>query len=160
MNNPVDPTTKSQPEDPQSRDLGSRFSLALQCSLVMFGCAGGYGGYIAYTKSNSDRLPWGVLIGIPAIAGMLFVLLSELIRSLFAPRKLIFPLPLTLPTVYLSLVYLTATMLTSTGNSLIAPFEQIRIARFWSTPSVLCLVAFSQVVCLSAMAMLKKGPVD
>ena len=126
----------------------------------MFGCAGGYGGYFAYSNSKASHLPWGVLIGIPAIAAMLFVLVSELFRGLFAPRKLTFPLPITLPIVYLSLVFMTATLLTSTGNSLIAPFEQIRIAKFWSTPSVLCLVAFSQIVCLSAMAMLKNGPVD
>ena len=157
----VDPNRKTiLSETNDEKDLSLQVKLSVQCAAVMFGCSAGYAGYFAWRAPRGMAIPLAVLVGIPFLAVFLFILLAQMCRDLLAPRALVFPLTITLPIVFNALVFIAAVLLSTTGNSLIAPFEQIRIAEFWMSPGVLSLVTFSQIVCLSALAALKKGPVD
>jgi len=161
MINPVDPITqKIPPELSGKRSSRERVVLSFQCGLTMYACAAGYGGYFAWLHPKHTNLPLGVLLGIPAVAAVAFIASAEIFPNLLAPRRLVFPLPITLPLVFNSFIFLTTILLISTGNSLIAPYEQLADARFWEMPGVLCLLTISQIVCLSALAALKSGPVD
>jgi hypothetical protein len=161
MTNQVDPISKKTPHEKHGkRESRQRFSLSLSCGLTMFACAAGYGGYFAWLNPNHISSPAGVLLGVPAVGAVAFVLAAEVFPNVLAPRRLCFPLTVTLPFVFNAFIFLISILLTNTGNSLIAPYEQLSEARFWQMPGVLCLLTFSQIVCLSALAALKSGPVD
>ncbi len=160
MINPADPTKITPPEGSPNKGSSSRFILSLQCGMVMFACAAGYGGYITWETHSLPNFPFAILYGIPAVATIFFIVAGELIPGLFAPKRLAFPLTLTLPMVFNAFILLAATLITSTGNSLIAPFEQLKVARLWQSPAVLCLVGICQILCLSALASLKSGSVE
>jgi len=146
--------------NPNSQAQGSRFSLACTCGLVMYACAAGYGGYFLYRGSTSPGHYVGIILGLPALATVFFLLTAFNVPGLLAPGRLVFPLNITLPLVYAAFVVLTEMLLTSTGSSLIIPFDRMRVAALWATPEALLLVAFSQCLCLTGLAMLKAEPVD
>jgi len=115
---------------------------------------------MVWHSNPSSKASYGIVLGFPAIATLVFLAVSMIVPGLYAPRRMKFPLNFTLPLVYTSLLILTVILCTSTGNSLILPFEQLKIAKFWLSPAVLALLVFSQVVCLSAMVILKSESVD
>jgi hypothetical protein len=102
----------------------------------------------------------GIILGLPAVATALFLATAIAVPGLLAPKKLVFPLNLTLPLVFASYVVLTVMLLTSTGSSLIVPYDRLRVAMFWASPSVLILVTLSQVLCLTMLSMFKSQPVE
>ena len=141
-------------------EQGNRFSLACTCGLTMYACAAGYGGYFVFRGSSSPTQYLGVILGLPAVATILFLLTAFNIPGLLAPGRIAFPLNLTLPPVFAAYVVLTVMLLTSTGSSLIIPFDRLRVALFWTSPAVLILVTLSQILCLTALTKLKAEPVD
>ncbi|MDR3690541.1 MAG: hypothetical protein P4L46_14280 [Fimbriimonas sp.] len=158
MTHPVDPNNPTtSPDGAVPAQAPKRFAVSLPCGITMFGCAAGYGGYFAWFKGAHGSVPVDILLGVPAIATIAFVLAGEAFPPLLASQRIGFPLTVTLPIVFNSFVFLTAILLTSTGNSLIAPYEQLAVAKFWQMPGVLALVTFTQIVCLSALAILKRG---
>jgi len=152
-----DQTNLTKPEEPL---VGDRFSTACTCGLIMYACAAGYGAYFVIRSTSTPSMYLGVILGLPAVATVLFLLTSFAVPSLLAPRRMAFPLNLTLPFVYAAFVVLTVMLLTSTGSSLIIPFDRLRAAEFWKQPAVLALVTFSQIVCLTALTKLNAEPVD
>jgi len=146
--------------NPKESEKGSRFYLACLCGMTMYACAAGYGGYVVLRSSSTPGMYIGIVLGLPAVATALFLVTSLAVPSLLAPRRLVFPLNVTLPPVFAAFLLLTVMLLTSTGNSLILPYDRLRAAMFWASPSVLVLVTLSQVLCLTVLAMLKSQPVD
>ena len=126
----------------------------------MYGCAAGYGGYFLFRGSTSPAHYLGIILGLPALATVFFLLTAFNVPGLLAPGRVVFPLNITLPLVFAAFVLVTEMLLTSTGSSLIIPFDRMRAAAFWATPEVLGLVTFSQVLCLTALTKLKGEPVD
>jgi len=102
----------------------------------------------------------GVILGIPAFATILFLLTAFRVSGLLAPGRIAYPLNITLPPVFAAYLVLTVLLLTSTGSSLIIPFDRLKAAMFWISPTVLGLVTFSQFLCLTALTKLKAEPVD
>ncbi len=148
----IDPMTTN-------KKITDQFTLACTSGLVMFACAAGYGGYFFLRNFAKPGMYLGVILGLPAIATILFLLTTLLIPGLLAPKRLVFPLTVTLPLVFTALLLLTVMLLTSTGNGLIIPFDRLRVAKFWEMPAVLTLVAMSQIACLTVLAALTK-PVE
>lgn len=138
----------------------NRIHLAVTCALVLYACAAGYGGYFLVRLSASPLHYVGVILGLPALATALFLLTAFNVPGLLAPGRLIYPLNLTLPLVFAAYVVLAEMLLTSTGSSLIIPFEKLRVASFWTSPKVLILVTVSQILCLTALTKLKGESVD
>jgi hypothetical protein len=145
---------------PETSSPGNRLALACTSALVLFACAAGYGGYFVYRGTPTPGHYLGVILGLPALATLLFLVAAFNVPGLLAPGRLVFPLNITLPLVFAAFVVLTEMLLTSTGSSLIIPVDRIRVATFWISPNVLVLVTFSQMVCLTALAKLKAEPVD
>ena len=145
---------------PSERSLGDRFSLACVCAFTMYACAAAYGAFFVYRSSATPGLYLGVILGLPALAAILFIFTAVLVPNLLAPRRLVFPLNLTLPPVYAAYVVLSVMLLTSTGSSLILPYDRIRAALFWTRPGILILVTLSQILCLSVLALFRSQPVD
>jgi hypothetical protein len=145
---------------PSEPPQGNRFTLAFTCAIVMYACAAGYGGYFVLHGSTSPLQYLGVILGLPAFASILFLLTAFNIPGLLAPGRLVFPLNLTLPPVFAAYLVLTKMLLTSTGSSIIIPFEKLRVASFWTKPEVLILVMASQMVCLTALTKLRSESVD
>jgi len=161
MSNPLDPTNQTKRSNESNKPVRfDRFVLACQCGLILYACCAGYGAYMVWHSNPSSKASYGIVLGFPAIATLVFLAVSMIVPGLYAPRRMKFPLNFTLPLVYTSLLILTVILCTSTGNSLILPFEQLKIAKFWLSPAVLALLVFSQVVCLSAMVILKSESVD
>ena len=156
----VDPSRTTNLPKVDDQAYSQIVKLSIQTAAVMFGCSAGYAGYFTWRAPHNVVVPLLILIGIPAIGALLYILTTQAFKDLLAPRKLVFPLTITLPIVFNALVFITSVLLTTTGNSLIAPFEQLRVAEFWMSPGVLCLVTFSQIVCLLALASLSHRPVD
>ena len=150
-------TVQMNPKEPE---ITSRFALASTCGLIMYACAAGYGGYFVLRDSSTPRVYLGVILGLPAVAMAFFLVASLLIPSLLAPRRMAFPLNFTLPPVFAAFTVLSVMLLTSTGNSLIVPYDRVRAAMFWASPFVLLLVTISQVLCLTLLTLLKSKPVD
>ena len=150
-------TVQMNPKEP---GMSSRFALASTCGLVMYACAAGYGGYFVLRDPSTPRVYLGVILGLPAVAMALFLATSLLVPSLLAPQRMVFPLNFTLPPVFAAFTVLSVMLLTSTGNSLIVPYDRVRAAMFWASPYVLLLVTISQVLCLTLLALLNGKPVD
>jgi hypothetical protein len=126
----------------------------------MYACAAGYGGYFVFRGTTTPTHFLAVILGIPALATLLYLLTAINVPGLLAPGKLVYPLNITLPPVFAAYVVLTEMLLTSTGSSLIVPFDRIRVAMFWTSPKVLVIVTLSQVLCLTALTKLNAEPVD
>ena len=146
-----------KPEEPE---VGSSFALASTCGLVMYACSAGYGGYFVLRGSSTPHNYLGIILGIPAVAMAFFMVTTLIVPNLLAPRRVTFPLNLTLPPVFAAFTVLSVMLLTSTGNSLIVPYDRVRAAMFWASPYVLILVTISQVLCLTLLSLLKTKPVD
>ena len=142
----------------KSAELASRLSLACTCGATMYACAAGYGGYMVLRNPGAPKGVLGVILGIPAIATIIFLIASLAIPNLLAPKRISFPLNVTLPPVFGAFTLLTVMLFTSTGNSLVIPYERVNAAMFWANPWVLVLVTLSQILCLTGLAMLKGEP--
>ncbi len=144
----------------KTAELASRLSLACTCGATMYACAAGYGGYVLLRTTSAPKGIWGVILGIPAIATILFLVASLALPNLLAPKRIVFPLNVTLPPVFGALVLLTVMLFTSTGSSLVLPYDRVKAAMFWANPWVLVLVTLSQILCLTGLAMLKGEPAE
>jgi hypothetical protein len=51
-------------------------------------------------------------------------------------------------------------LFTSTGSSLVLPYDRVKAAMFWANPLVLLLVSVSQILCLTALTLLKSEPTE
>ena len=151
---------KTEGMKPSQPAVADRFSLACVSGLTMYACAAGYGAFIVYNSSSRPGVYLGVVLGLPAIAAIMFLITAFSVPSLLAPKRLVYPLNVTLPLVFAAYVVLTGMLLTSTGSSLIIPFDKLRVALFWLSPRVLILVTLSQIACLTALTKLKAEPVD
>ena len=145
---------------PEPSGFAKRMSLASRCALPMYACSAGYGGYVVFKDSSTPGSYLGIILGLPAIAMALMVILTATVPDLLAPQKLVFPLNITLPLVFSSLLLLTVLLLTSTGSSLIIAHDRLRVAMFWANPTVIFLVTLSQILCLTVLALFKAEPVD
>jgi hypothetical protein len=126
----------------------------------MYVCAAAYGAYMVYRNVAVPKQVLGIVLFVPAFASILFLLVAMVFPNLLAPKRLVFPLNVTLPPVYGALVLLTVMLFTSTGNSLVVPYDKLRAATFWANPWVLVLVTLGQILCLTFASLFSKEPAE
>ena len=97
-----------------------------------------------------------MVIGVPATAAVAFLVISMCFPALFAVRALRFPLQLTLPVVFNSLLVLGAAMWLTTPEELISNFDVVRFARLWQQPGELFLVTGTEIVGMVLLGILRR----
>lgn len=109
--------------------------------------------FIWWREGMPGGLAWLRLILDPAMASILFVVSAVLAPGMFAGKRVQFPLPLTLPAVYLGLL-VGVKLLTEGSRTGITKFaDAARLDGYWLHPSFVLLVASLQVLVLAAMAL-------
>jgi hypothetical protein len=129
--------------------MSRRFGVALEFSFLLFLVCAGFAGYFLMNEGRGaavglrhDWIPAVILLGIPSMASLGLVLLAMLVPPLIPGGVYQFPLNLTLPLVYMAVLYVAVFLLLTPGHSLQAPPEALQIAGFWLRPDILlaCLV--------------------
>ncbi len=105
-------------------------------------------------------LAWLRLVLDPAIASILFVVAVALVPDLCAGRRIRFPLPMTLPVVYLGLLVGMKLLTEGSRTGILKFAESARLDGYWLHPSFLILVGGLQasVLAIAAMRASKRKP--
>lgn len=124
---------------------------------LLYICAAGYGLVRTRQMGLSGFLPTSVLISIPTTATALFLVASLLVPSLVVRSRVVFPLNLTLPVVFASMMLVSLVLWTESRTPLFAISEALRPARFWNSPGELLRVALIQAAALTLVAAIARG---
>ncbi len=119
--------------------LQQRWQLSLECVLVLFACSAGPASLLVWLNGAEASGAYWMMIGVPATASAAFVAISLLVPGLFAVGGLRFPLQITLPLTFSSLILLSAAMWTTTPEEIVSSFDVIRFARLWQQPGALLI---------------------
>lgn len=95
-----------------------------------------------------------VALAMPASATLLFGLVGIAVPGLFATKRLRFPLPLTLPLVYATLLVVSVVLWTTQARPLFSVPQALRIAGFWTEGQTLSILVVAQALTLSILAWL------
>ena len=91
----------------------------------------------------------GVSLAVPSAGILLFVLSCVLVPSLVAPRRMEFPLPLTLPAVYCALTIMAFILSTRIGSALVALPQPMQVVTGLARWEVLMEIYFAGLALLS-----------
>lgn len=97
-----------------------------------------------------------VLFALPGVATLMFLLVTYLVPSVLAPRRIAFPLNVTLPVIYCTVLVVCVTLFTSSGTALFQVADALMLGRIWAQPGVLAQVAVSQMCALTVLAALSR----
>lgn len=132
---------------------GELLNLAAQLGAVLFLIAAVVG-YLCLDRSQFNS--WqdlAVLAGPVASASLLFVAAAMFAPGLLAPRRLAFPLNVTLPIVFAALVRASVVLWLSPQSAVFATQEALRPAMVWTRPFPLIYAAVAQCFVLSCFAL-------
>lgn len=130
--------------------------LVLQTALTLFAVAGAFGFVRMRQLGLSGREPTVVVLALPVSATLLYVLAAFIMPSLLAPGRLRYPLNLTLPVVFVAMTLVSVVLWTTTGSAAFQVPEALQVARIWTQPSTLGVVAFAQVLTLTALGLMSR----
>jgi hypothetical protein len=128
---------------------GARARLVLDSASWCYLAAGLVVCWNIWRIGATSILDWGVSLSIPSAAILLYWLVSLLVPSLYAPRRLVFPLNLTLPAVYVSLMVLCVALGTRVGSALVALPEPMQLMARLANGTVLLESYFVAVALLT-----------
>lgn len=101
----------------------------------------------------------GASLIVPVIASLMFVCISVSVPDLYAVGKLRFPINVTLPCVYVSILILTLILISRVGPSIMRVPEKLNAINIWSDGWVLMATLVTGIVCLSALgAFIRERP--
>jgi hypothetical protein len=139
------------------QDAGIDFYLVAEATSTLFATSM----FLAVFKIWRDgAFPIGyyaVALSVPALASMTLLGLGLSFPSLFAVRKIAFPLNLTLPLIHVSLMAVFMELI-QTGIGLIRLPETLQGVTLWANPRMLFLSMFAQFLVLSALGLLRIPP--
>jgi hypothetical protein len=130
--------------------------LVLQTALTLFAVAGAFGLVRLRQLGLSGREPTVVVLALPISATLLYVLIAFMVPSLLAPGRLRFPLNLTLPVVFVAMTLVSVVLWTTTGSAAFQVPEALQVARIWTQPSTLGVVAFAQILTLTGLGLMSR----
>lgn len=132
-----------------AREDGVPIGLVLATAALLLAIALGYSFVYLDRSGVQDPASRLIVLGLPISAALLYVAIGIIVPGLFARRRLAFPLNVTLPIVYASLLVLSVLLWTSPGNALVAVNEVVRPARVWLTPYELVRLGLLQALALT-----------
>lgn len=132
-----------------------RWLIAIEASLIMFICSAGVGCAQVF-RSQIDHSGYVMIVGIPACAAAFFVAICCFFSDVIAFPRLQFPLPLTLPFIFSSLLPVCSLLLATPEGALMAPQAALSYARVWQRPLELAVVFCAQVIALSLGSLLHR----
>lgn len=100
---------------------------------------------------------YAVALSIPALASMALLGLGLTVPSLFAVRRVAFPLNLTLPLIHGALITMFMELMNS-GLGLIRLPESLQGAMVWANPRMIVISVVAQFIVLSALTLLRIPP--
>jgi hypothetical protein len=136
-----------------------RFALAMECAVILFLCAAIPGAFWVWRHGGQGMLAYSPAVGLPGGAALIFIAVGVTVSGLFAVDRIAFPLNVTLPIVFTTLLLATHaiwTQITTRGSSIAALPEGLREADVWAHPGLLGLTVFLQFAALSGVAVLKR----
>jgi hypothetical protein len=130
------------------------YSIAGVSGMVMFLCSAGLG--LAHVSLTGADSTWAYIfmVAVPLSTLVTFWFVAALAPRLFAMGALRFPLTLTLPPVFSLLLMVSATLWTSTDNSLVSPHPAMSVMALWFSPTILLLQIVIQFVALTLVGSL------
>ncbi len=138
--------------------MKDRTAAILESTLVlMLACCG-----IALAHVwKAGPLSWeavGVILIVPMVALAIFICTSLLIPEVFAVRGLSFPLPLTLPAIFIGFIFTTQLLVTRVGVGIAKLPDRLQPIQVWSEPPVLAYCFVACALCLGALSLLSRDP--
>ncbi len=97
-----------------------------------------------------------MVVGVPALAAILFALFASVVPALLGASGLKFPRQLTLPLVFTALLPTCAALWLTTPQELVTSFDVIQFARVWEQPGELLIALGAQIVGISLLALLRQ----
>ncbi len=131
-----------------------RVNLILECSAVMLLCAAGE--CLAHLWKQQD-LTWhiaAVAMIVPVTASALFFCVSVSVPELYAVGAIRFPLNLTLPTIFISLILLVMTLVSRVGIGIARLPEGLDSINVWANGWVITTTLVAAILCLTALSAL------
>lgn len=126
-----------------------------ELTLLLFICAAAVGIWFVSRQPDANRSTYLVVVGLPVSAASLFAFSCFLVPDLVAPRRVVFPLPVTLPLVYSLLIIVSVVLWTTNGSSIVATDPTLNRAMLWSQPLPLGMTVALQCLVLSVVALKK-----
>jgi hypothetical protein len=87
-----------------------------------------------WAAGQVSLLHLGVGLSVPSVSVLLYGMVSLFVPSLYAPGRLVFPLPYTLPMVYVAMMVLAVSLSSRIGSALVAlpePMEAMVYVARW-----------------------------
>jgi hypothetical protein len=128
--------------------------LVFKVTFLLFMVTSIYGDYRLRQMNLRETGTMTVVIAAAGFATLLFLFLATAIPDLTAPKRLVFPLTITLPVVYGMLLLLSGVLWTSTGNALFEVPQALRAATLWSDPGALAILVVLQILTLGLVSAL------
>jgi hypothetical protein len=122
----------------------------------MFALSAGPGAYQVWLNGVEASGAYWMMVGVPATATSLFLLLSALIPDLLGDSGLRFPLQISLPVVFTALLPTCAALWMTTPEELVSSFEVTRFARVWEQPGELLIAMGAQILGLFLLGVLRR----
>ena len=131
-------------------------SLALECTLVLFACSAGPGAFLVWLNHVEQAGAYIAVVGVPGSTALLFLAVSLIAPSLYSVDGLRFPLPITLPAAFCSMLPVTAMLWSSPASSLVSEAEFLQFVHAWERPATLVIALATQVLALSLLTRLRQ----
>lgn len=144
----AEPTTFAHPPSSRFHRALAAGSFLCLISFVASGVAAWQGGASTWVSLASSALPaaWATLIFVPILL---------LVPSLTEADGYTFPQNFTLPAIFMALLLMVRSFMTSTPSGLVAFGDHARFDSLWNSPPFLITVFVLQVVLLSASQALR-----
>lgn len=132
----------------------SPIDLILETSSVLFLCGTAFAIFSFMTRGAASTIPLIIAASLPAAASLLLVIAGILFPSVYAVKRLSFPLNLTLPLMHCSIVFMLAEL--TRGSFGLERLPDLLVpALAWGDIRFLALACLGQVLVLSLMIALK-----
>ncbi|AIE85043.1 hypothetical protein [Fimbriimonas ginsengisoli] len=146
-----------------SNDRGERVALIVRTACLLFATAVSVGFLLADHREYRQLRDYAVLLGPIASATLIFIAVSLARPNLHAPGRLVFPLTITLPVVFVLLVRVSVVLWTSPEGSAFRASDALLPALAWTHPLRLAVLALTQCAVLTAFGSFwpaKSEPAD
>lgn len=136
----------------------NRLFLAVQLGAILFVCSAAFGVFQTSRLSPGNSLAYVFVLGIPASATILFILLATLLPGLLAVQGIKFPLNVTLPVVFAALTLASVVFWTTPNLALINQVEIQTYGLIWKQPLQLGVAALAQMGILTFLTAVRDDP--
>lgn len=136
----------------------NRLFLAIQLGAILFVCSASFGVFQTSRLAPANRLAYAFVLGIPASATLLFILLATVIPGILAVGGIKFPLNVTLPVLFAALTLASVVLWTTPNLALINQFEIQTYGLIWKQPLQLGVAALAQMGILTFLTAVREDP--